>query len=59
MSVAAIEPTDVDTYITIVEQGPAEQSELVYELSSGLLVSSTSTDLHLGTTIRLDLVSWS
>ena len=59
VSVAAIEPTDVDTYITIVEQGPAEQSELVYELSSGLLVSSTSTDLHLGTTIRLDLVSWS
>lgn len=59
VSVAAIEPIDDESYVTIVEQGPAEESELVYEMSSGLLVSSTSTDLHLGTSVTFDLVDWS
>ena len=59
VSVASVEQTEQGLVVTIVETGPAEESELVYDVETGLLVSSVSTDLHLGTRMECQFSSWS
>ncbi len=59
VSVDGIEVAADDTYVTIVERGPAEWSTTVYAASTGLLVSTSSTDATIGATSRFELVGWS
>jgi hypothetical protein len=57
-TVTAVTETD-GTFVTIVESGRRETSVLVYEVASGLLVQSSTTDLRLGTTTAFEFVGWS
>jgi hypothetical protein len=59
VTVAAVEQTESGWLVTISETGPGEESELVYEVESGLLVSSSTMDLHLGSRIDYQFSSWS
>lgn len=59
VSVSSVADTEWGSAVTIVETGPAEEFELVYDVESGLLVSSVSVDLHLGLRIEYQFSSWS
>lgn len=54
----AVEWTDGVT-VTIDERGPREIAVLDYDVASGLLIGSTTTDLHLATTVSYRMTSWS
>ncbi len=53
--VASVDPGNT---VTIFESGPGEETELVYDVATGLLVASTTTDLVLGTRVAYEFAEW-
>lgn len=59
VTVSSVDDSEWGPAVTILETGPAEEFELVYDVESGLLVSSVSLDLHFGLRIEYQFSNWS